>query len=98
MAETDLESLVGTLTEHLSATATRPVEEDASRWLGEAEAVATDLASGPLPPDEVVRTRLGHVDHLLEHVDGTEDADADRHVQAARLALDDAFAVLDARD
>ncbi|WP_411964758.1 hypothetical protein [Haloferax sp. YSMS24] len=98
MEESDLQSLVETLAERLAATATRPVEEDASRWLGEAEAVVSDLTSGPLPPDGVVRTRLGHVEHLLEHVDGTEDADADAHVEAARAALDDALTVLDARD
>ncbi|KAB1197926.1 MULTISPECIES: hypothetical protein [Haloferax] len=98
MATSDLRSLVETLYEHLAATATLPVREDASRWLGEAEAVATDLVSGPLPPDDVVRTRLGHVEHLLEHVDETEDADADEHVEAARDALDDALATLGSRE
>ncbi|MCO8267847.1 hypothetical protein NKF06_14940, partial [Haloferax sp. AB510] len=44
-AETDrdsLERLVTALHDRLAATATRPVREDASRWLGEAEAVAGD--------------------------------------------------------
>ncbi|KTG30619.1 hypothetical protein [Haloferax profundi] len=97
MADGTLDSLVATLHDHLAATATRPVREDASRWLGEAEAVTGDLTIGPLPPDDVVRTRLGHVEHLLSNVDATEDDEADEHVAAARAALDDALAVLDER-
>lgn len=90
----DLDRLVTTLHDRLAATATRPVREDASRWLGEAEAVAGDLAVGSLPDDEVVRTRLGHVEHLLSNVDGTEDEAADEHVASARAALTDALATL----
>ncbi|WP_367996000.1 hypothetical protein [Haloferax volcanii] len=90
----DLDRLVTALHDRLAATATRPVREDASRWLGEAEAVAGDLAVGPLPDDEVVRTRLGHVEHLLSNVDGTEDEAADEHVASARAALADALAML----
>ena len=97
MAETDVQSLVTTLHEHLAATATRPVREDVGRWLGEAEAVAGDLAAGPLPPDDVVQTRLGHVEHLLSNVDETEDEVADEHVAHARTALEDALAALDER-
>ncbi|WP_058566262.1 hypothetical protein [Haloferax marisrubri] len=96
-AETDrdsLERLVTALHDRLAATATRPVREDASRWLGEAEAVAGDLAVGPLPDDEVVRTRLGHVEHLLSNVGETEDEAADEHVASARAALADALAML----
>ncbi|GGC70293.1 hypothetical protein [Haloferax sulfurifontis] len=90
----DLDRLVTTLHDRLAATATRPVREDASRWLGEAEAVAGDLAVGPLPDDEVVRTRLGHVERLLSNVGGTEDEAADEHVASARAALADALAAL----
>ncbi|MFK8215407.1 hypothetical protein [Haloferax volcanii] len=90
----DLERLVTTLHDRLAATATRPVREDASRWLGEAEAVAGDLAVGSLPDDEVVRTRLGHVERLLSNVDETEDEAADEHVASARAALTDALAIL----
>jgi hypothetical protein len=97
MTETDVQSLVTTLHEHLAATATRPVREDAGRWLGEAEAVAGDLATGPLPSEDVVQTRLGHVEHLLANVDETEDDEADEHVAEARTALEDALAALDDR-
>ncbi|MFC7131356.1 hypothetical protein [Haloferax chudinovii] len=97
LAESDranLDRLVTTLHDRLAATATRPVREDASRWLGEAEAVAGDLAVGPLPDDEVVRTRLGHVERLLSSVGETEDEAADEHVASARAALTDALATL----
>ncbi|KAB1187286.1 MULTISPECIES: hypothetical protein [Haloferax] len=97
MSDSSLDSLVSALHDNLAATATRPVREDASRWLGEAEAVTADLAAGPLPPDDVVRTRLGHVEHLLSNVEDTEDDEADEHVDVARAALDDALAVLDER-
>ncbi|AKU07850.1 MULTISPECIES: hypothetical protein [Haloferax] len=90
----DLDRLVTTLHDRLAATATRPVREEASRWLGEAEAVAGDLAVGPLPDDEVVRRRLGHVEHLLSNVGETEDEAADEHVASARAALADALATL----
>ncbi|MGB9956813.1 hypothetical protein ACOZ4B_10540 [Haloferax prahovense] len=90
----DLDRLVTTLHDRLAATATRPVREDASRWLGEAEAVAGDLAVGPLPDDEVLRRRLGHVEHLLSNVGETEDEAADEHVASARTALADALATL----
>jgi len=97
LAESDranLDRLVTTLHDRLAATATRPVREDASRWLGEAEAVAGDLAVGPLPDDEVVRARLGHVERLLSSVGETEDEAADEHVASARAALTDALATL----
>nr|WP_148416269.1 hypothetical protein [Haloferax sp. KTX1] len=90
--------MVTTLHDRLAATATRPVREDASRWLGEAEAVAGDLAVGPLPDDEVVRTRLGHVERLLSNVGETEDEAADEHVASARAALADALAALGGDD
>ncbi|ELZ92942.1 hypothetical protein C440_12514 [Haloferax mucosum ATCC BAA-1512] len=95
MSDPPLDRLVSTLHEHLAATATRPVREDASRWLGEAEAVVSDLDAGPLPEATVVKRRLGHVEHLLSNVEATEDADADEHVAAAREALWDALAALD---
>ena len=95
MTDSTLDRLVSDLHDHLAATATRPVREDASRWLGEAEAVVGDLTVGSFPDDEVVRTRLGHVEDLLSNVETTEDEEADDHVSAARDALDEALAVLD---
>jgi hypothetical protein len=68
--------------EHLRATEELPVDREASRWIGEAQAVAGDAADGGLA-DEVVRERLGHVRRLLDNVDGTGESDADEHVQRA---------------
>lgn len=74
------------LHDHLAATAERPVERDASRWLGEAEALAADVAESDLDP-AVVAERLGKIEHLLSHVEGTGDDAADDHVAAAREHL-----------
>jgi len=75
-----------TLAAHLAATAERPVERTASRWLGEAEAVATDIAESDLDP-EIRRERLEKIEHLLSNVEGTGDETADEHVEAARKLL-----------
>jgi len=71
------------LHEHLAATGERPVERTASRWLGEAEAVASDIAHGGVDP-AVCRERLGELEDLLGNVEGTGDQQADEHVDAAR--------------
>lgn len=70
------------LHEHLAATAERPVARAASAHLGEAEAVARDLAERPADSD-TVRERAGHVVHLLREAGDTEDEAADQHVAAA---------------
>lgn len=85
------ESKLDALYEHLSATGERPVERTASRWLGEAEAIAGDVADGDLPP-EVRRERLEKVDYLLDNVEATGDETADEHVAAAEAILDDLLA------
>jgi hypothetical protein len=79
------------LHEHLAETGERPVERTASRWLGEAEAVAADIAEGELSED-VLAERLATVDHILSHVDSTGDTAADAHVDAAREILGDLLA------
>ncbi|MFC6787059.1 hypothetical protein ACFQFH_14595 [Halobaculum halobium] len=73
-----LEALHG----HLAATAERPVARAASAHLGEAEAVARDLAERPADPD-TVRERVSHVIRLLREAGDTEDETADEHVAAA---------------
>ncbi|MFC7136031.1 hypothetical protein ACFQRB_04605 [Halobaculum litoreum] len=68
----------------------------ASAHLGEAEAVARDLAQRPADP-ATVRERAGHVVRLLREAGDTEDAVADEHVAAA-LALAEALAAGDGDD
>ncbi|MCU4800017.1 hypothetical protein OB920_06500 [Halobacteria archaeon HArc-gm2] len=77
------------LHDHLAATAELPVERSASRWLGEAEALAADLRESDLP-DDVVADRLATIEELLSAVDETGDERADEHVAAARERLADA--------
>jgi len=75
------------LHEHLEATEELPVRPDASVWLGEAAAIAADVADGDAPPAIVV-DRVGRVATLLAEVETTGNADADDHVDAAeRIAL-----------
>jgi hypothetical protein len=77
--EDPLAELAATLRE----TESYPVDRVANRWLGEAEAVAGDLAASDLPA-EVVHERLGHVEHLLSNVDGTGSDEADELVERAK--------------
>jgi hypothetical protein len=80
---TDREASLASLHDHLAATEQRPLETSANRWLGEAQAIAADLATADLD-DETVRSRTETVLELLSEVDGTGDEDADEHVAAAR--------------
>ena len=75
------------LHDHLAATGERPVERTAARWLGEAEAIAEDIAHGHMET-AVQRDRLEKVEQLLRNVEGTGDDDADEHVAEARAIVD----------
>ncbi|WP_135819593.1 hypothetical protein [Halostella litorea] len=83
----DHDATLRELYERLAATAELPVERDASRWIGEAEAVAADLAGSDLPPGTVAE-RVGHVQDLLAEVEGTGHPEADEHVERARALAD----------
>jgi hypothetical protein len=80
------DQLTRTLQETLAATSERPVERTASRWLGEAEAIARDAAMTDLD-ESVRRERLREVRELLENVEETGDAAADDHVATAKELL-----------
>jgi hypothetical protein len=67
-----LEPEVRQLRDHLAATRERPIEREASRWIGEADAITDDLV------------RIGHVAELLSNSQETGDSTADEHVGAAR--------------
>lgn len=88
-----LDTLLADLHEELRATETLPVERRASQWLGEAQAVAADAASGV--PESVVETRIEQVGHLLENVEETGNEEADAHVQQAHTILGEIEALLD---
>lgn len=86
MTGRDLESKIKQLSEHLAATRERPIERTASRWIGEADAIAADLV-GPetaaLDP-AVIHRRVSHVEELLSNVEETGDSVANEHVTTAR--------------
>ncbi|OYR55449.1 hypothetical protein [Halorubrum halodurans] len=71
------------LHDHLVATETLPVEREAGWYLGEAQAIAADLAAGDLA-ESVAGERAAEVRELLAEIDGTGDVEADDHVAAAR--------------
>ncbi|MFW5919154.1 MAG: hypothetical protein ACOC0F_00885 [archaeon] len=80
--DNEFQKTVRRLHDHLAASQERPVERTASRWIGEAEAVAADLVGGSVERD-VLRERLSHVEELLGHVDDTDDSAANDHVAEA---------------
>jgi len=80
--------LLDDLYAQLEATAERPVDREASRWIGEAEAVAGDIA-GSVVPIDVIEDRIGHVDRLLSEIDGVDDPAADEHVTEAKRLVDE---------
>lgn len=86
--DSDPPDLVADLHAHLEATAELPVEESASRWLGEAEAVAEDAVGSDVPP-EVVEKRVEQVRMLLSNVEGTGSESADEHVAQARQLVEE---------
>ncbi|WP_459191377.1 hypothetical protein [Halosimplex sp. J119] len=84
-SDDELAERVERLHAELEATEERPVQRAASRWIGEAQAVAGDaseLASTGGPSD-TVRDRVGHVRDLLGEVETTGDEVADERVAAA---------------
>lgn len=88
MTDDETMDRVAEVHEHLAATQELPVETAASRWLGEAEAVAADLVDDDVPED-VVRERMGHVLDLLANVEETGHPEADEHVRMARATVAD---------
>jgi hypothetical protein len=76
------------LREELTATEELPVDRTASRWIGEAQALAKDIESADTN-SEVIQDRLSQIEQLLENVDTTENAVADEHLTAAKSLLDE---------
>ena len=74
---------IAALHDHLAATEERPVEREAGWRLGEAQALAADIAGGGVDDATVVR-RADEIRTLLAAVDGTGDPEADDRVAAAR--------------
>lgn len=84
--ERSLPSLLDALASTLRATEELPVAPSASVWLGEAHAVAADLAGDDVAPG-VVHERVGHVHRLLTNAGDVEnEAAADHVADAVELA------------
>ncbi|ELY57690.1 hypothetical protein [Natronolimnohabitans innermongolicus] len=91
MTDDSLEARTRRLHDHLEATAELPIDRQANRWLGEAEAIARDAASHDLER-EVVVDRVRKVQRLLSEVDETGHDEADDHLEAAKACCE---AILD---
>ncbi|MDQ2052496.1 hypothetical protein RBH26_18700 [Natronolimnohabitans sp. A-GB9] len=72
---------------HLEATGELPIDREANRWLGEAEAIAADVATSDLDR-ETVHERVTKIQKLLSEVDGTGSEDGDEHLEAARASCE----------
>lgn len=82
------------LHEHLAATAKYPIETRTNRWLGEAAAVAEDLAEGEVD-SAIIAERIDHVRRLLGEVESVADPDAAEHVMAADRLADEIATTID---
>jgi hypothetical protein len=80
--ERSLPSLLDALASTLRATEELPVAPSASVWLGEAHAVAADLAGDDVAPS-VVHERVGHVHRLLTNAGDVENEAVAAHVADA---------------
>lgn len=88
MTNGDLHELARALHEHLSATGGFAIDEQTHRWLGEAQAVASD-AVDPTVSEAVVKKRARQVGELLEQVDTTANESVNEHIAAARLIVEE---------
>ncbi|MDJ1434430.1 hypothetical protein [Halostagnicola sp. A-GB9-2] len=83
-----IESQVTALYDHLEATASLPIDRQANRWLGEAEAVAEDAITPGLEK-RVIETRVRQVQRLLEEAETPNNEEATAHLEAAKQICDD---------
>jgi predicted nucleotidyltransferase len=83
MNEVDVNRNIEELHRHLAATQELPVEREASRWIGEAEAVTVDLVGSDVE-EVVIHRRISQVVDLLANVDKTGHEVADEHLEAAK--------------
>lgn len=78
----DIHTLVEDLHAHLKATEELDIDHRANRWIGEAEAVAEDIVGDDVP-DQVIEKRVIQIEELLRNIDGTENREADEHIDVA---------------
>jgi len=91
---TDVSELVDELHDELRATEELPVDRTAGRWIGEAQAVAADVAEGD-PSEPVIRERVGHVRRLLSEVEDAGDEAATERVERARDLVEEILQRID---
>lgn len=80
---TSLEERTRRLYEHLEATAELPIGRETNRWIGEAEALARDVATNDIDR-ETTRERVATIRDLLAEAGETGIDEADAHLESAR--------------
>ncbi|MFB6178411.1 MAG: hypothetical protein ABEI77_01650 [Halorientalis sp.] len=83
LAAMDSDALTAALYRHLKATEQRPLDTRTNRWLGEAQAVAADIATSDVSP-AVASDRAAIIVDLLDRAGTVDDSDASRHVATSR--------------
>ncbi|WP_408958369.1 hypothetical protein [Natrinema sp. 74] len=83
MTDDSLPAQTRRLHRHLEATAEVPIDRTANRWLGEAEAIAGDIASNDLDRETTLE-RVAKIRGLLAEIDVTGHEGADEHLEAAK--------------
>lgn len=82
MTDSDIHTLVDDLHAHLKATEDLDIDTKANRWIGEAEAVAADIVGNDVP-EQVIGKRVAQIEELLRNIDGTENEEANEHIDIA---------------
>lgn len=84
--DSNLDQTVRTLLNELESTAELPIDPIANRWLGEAEALARDLARSDVSTG-VVRKRFQQIQYLLNQIDECNNPTATSHVDRAKAIV-----------
>lgn len=82
MTGDETNDLIKSLHGHLKATEEMAIRTEANRWLGEAQAIAADLAEEELP-EQAVEKRVDQVRELLSNIEETDNTEADERIQAS---------------
>lgn len=82
MTDRNIDDLIMDLRSHLEATEELAIRTKANRWLGEAHAVAADLAEAQ-PSIQTIEKRVNQIEHLLRQIEETENEEADEHIRAS---------------
>jgi hypothetical protein len=82
MTDSNTDDLITNLRSHLEATEELAIRTEANRWLGEAHAVAVDLAEAQLST-QTTEKRVDQIEDLLHQIEEIDNSEADEHIRAS---------------